>query len=191
MIVESILIGGIILAVLLYLHIFIRPKSFPPGPIPLPIIGNMHLLTAQPQKDFQKLSRKYGDVFSLFFGGWRVVIVNSIEAAKESLIQKTSDFAGRPPSITGMEAARGQKTGHGIDIVFSDYGPYWQTIRKLAHKALKMYGANREQLEKNINVHCGELIERLSSKNGEAFYPRKDLCKSFRLSLDHLLKFYI
>ena len=177
MIVESIVIGGIILAILLYLHIFIRPKSFPPGPIPLPIIGNMHLLTAQPQKDLKRLSHQYGNVFSLFFGGWRVVIVNSIEAAKESLIQKSADFAGRPASITGVEGHRGFKTGRGIDILFSDYGPYWQTIRKLAHKALKLYGANREQLEKNINLHCGQLIERLAAKNGEPFYPKRDLCK--------------
>eukprot|EP00112_Aurelia_sp_Birch-Aquarium-sp1_P013904 Seg298.7 transcript_id=Seg298.7/GoldUCD/mRNA.D3Y31 product="Steroid 17-alpha-hydroxylase/17 20 lyase" protein_id=Seg298.7/GoldUCD/D3Y31 len=130
MIVESILIGGIILLVLLYLHIFIRPKSFPLGPILLPIIGNIHLLTAQPQKDLKALSRKYGDVFSLFFGGWRVVVVNSIEAAKESLIQKSADFAGRPASITGVEGNRGFKTGCGIDILFSDYGPYWHTIPK-------------------------------------------------------------
>ena len=180
MFVETILLGGFTLAVLLYLRIFIRPKSFPPGPIPLPIIGNIHLLTNQPQKDLQKLSKKYGDVFSLFFGGWRVVVVNNIEAAKESLIQKSSDYAGRPPSITGIETARGKKTGCGIDIVFSDYGPYWQTIRKLAHKALKMYGANREQLEKTINVHSAEVMERLSAKEGEPFDPKRDLCKFFQ-----------
>ena len=177
MVIETIFLGVFILALVWYLKVFIRPKAFPPGPIPLPVIGNIHLLGSEPHKACKKLSAKYGDVFSLFFGGYKVVIVSSIDAAKESLIQKSSDFAGRPASYTGIETAKGKATGRGIDIVYSDYGPYWQTIRKLAHKALRMYGANRTELEKVINIHSAELIERLSKKCGEDFDPKRDLCK--------------
>ena len=176
MIVETAILGGFLLAVLWYLKIFVRPKAFPPGPIPLPIIGNIHLLGNEPHKACKKLSRQYGDVFSLFFGGYKVVIVSNIDAAKESLIHKSSEFAGRPLCYTGIETAKGKKTGRGIDIVYSDYGPYWQTIRKLAHKALKMYGANRTQLEQIIVTHTKELIERLEEKHEESFDPKRDLC---------------
>ena len=176
MIIESILLGGFLLAVFWYLKIFVRPKGFPPGPFPLPIIGNIHLLGSEPHKVCMKLSRQFGDVFSLYFGGYKVVIVSCIDAAKESLIHKSTDFAGRPMCYTGIETAKGKKTGRGIDIVYSDYGPYWQTIRKLAHKALKMYGANRTQLEQTIFIHTKELIDRLSSKCEEAFDPKRDLC---------------
>ena len=177
MVVETLIIAGLVLCVLLYAKIFIRPKSFPPGPIPLPVIGNIHLIGSEPQKSLKALAKKYGDVFSVYFGGWPVVVISNIEAAKESLIQKATDFAGRPLSYTGIEAAKGHKTGRGIDIVYSDYGPYWQTIRKLAHKALKMYGANRVQLEKTINIHADELIERLAKIDGQYFDPKRNLCK--------------
>ena len=109
------------------------------------------------------------------------MIVSNIDAAKESLIQKSTDFAGRPPCYTGIEIAKGKKTGRGIDIVYSDYGDYWQTIRKLAHKALRMYGANRVQLEQTINTHASELIMRLGKKCDEAFNPKRDLCQYFIL----------
>ena len=106
-----------------------------------------------------------------------MVIVNSIEAARESLIQKAADFAGRPPSIIGGLFARGEKDDRGIDILFSDYGPYWRTIRKISHHALKLYGHNRENLEQVIKIHSRQLIERIEQKKGAKFYPRKDLCK--------------
>ncbi|XP_065069191.1 steroid 17-alpha-hydroxylase/17,20 lyase-like isoform X3 [Rhopilema esculentum] len=176
MVVVTFIIAGLVLFALIYAKIFIRPKSFPPGPIPLPVIGNIHLIGSEPQKSLKALAKKYGDVFSVYFGGWPVVVISSIEAAKESLIQKSTDFAGRPNSYTGIEAAKGHKTGRGIDIVYSDYGPYWQTIRKLAHKALKMYGANRVQLEKTINTHADELMERLAKIDGQCFDPKRNFC---------------
>ena len=189
MVVETLIIASLVLCVLLYAKIFIRPKSFPPGPTPLPVIGNIHLIGSEPKKSLKALAKKYGDVFSVYFGGWPVVVVSSIEAAKEGLIQKATDFAGRPVSYTGIESAKGHKTGRGIDIVYSDYGPYWQTIRKLAHKALKMYGANRVQLEKTINIHAEELIERLAKIDGQCFDPKRNLCKlcSFYIIFIHYL----
>ena len=92
MIIETAILGGCLLAVLWYLKIFVRPKAFPPGPIPLPIIGNIHLLGNEPHKACKKLSRQYGDVFSLYFGGYKVVVVCNIDAAKESLIHKSREL---------------------------------------------------------------------------------------------------
>eukprot|EP00795_Rhopilema_esculentum_P004849 gene4849-21177_t len=171
----TILIASLVLCALIYVKIFIRPKYFPPGPIPLPVIGNIHLIGSEPQKSLKALAKKYGDVFSVYFGGWPVVVISNIEAAKESLIQKATDFAGRPMSYTGMEVARGEETGRGKDIAFSTYGVYWQTIRKVAHKALKMYGENRMQLERTIITHTEELVERLANKEGQTFDPKKDI----------------
>ena len=79
--------------------------------------------------------------------------------------------------MTGIETAKGKATGRGIDILYSDYGSYWRTIRKTAHKALKMYGTHREELEKVINTHTDQLIKRLQDKNGKPFDPRRDFCK--------------
>ena len=73
--------------------------------------------------------------------------------------------------------AKGEATGRGIDIVFSDYGIYWRTVRKTAHKALQMYGSNRENLERVIQSHSSQLVKRLEGKRGASFDPARDFSK--------------
>ena len=71
-----------------YLHHVFSLKKYPPGPFPLPIIGNLHLLGSDPHEDFHRLSKKFGDVYGFSFGMNRLVVVNAIEPAKEALVSK-------------------------------------------------------------------------------------------------------
>ena len=71
-----------------YLHHVFSLKKYPPGPFPLPIVGNLHLLGPDPHEDFNRLAKKHGDVFGLSFGMNRLVIVNAIEPAKEALVTR-------------------------------------------------------------------------------------------------------
>ena len=149
-------------------------KVFPPGPTPLPIIGNLNLLGKKPHITLKELSKKYGDVFSISLGSKRVVIINSIEPAWEALVHKGADFAGRPTDhYTAEVFSRGYK-----DILFSDYGPEWKTVRKIAHSSLKMYGTGMERLEKLMMKEIEELIKRLDAKIGQSIDPTLDLCES-------------
>ena len=52
------------------------------------MIGNLHLLGDHPHKVFREMSVKYGSVFGISFGMKRVVIINSVEPAKEALLTK-------------------------------------------------------------------------------------------------------
>ena len=55
-------------------------KKYPPGPIPLPLVGNLHLLGAKPYESFKKLARTYGDVMSFSFGSQRIIVINGIHS---------------------------------------------------------------------------------------------------------------
>lgn len=70
----------------------------PPGPLPLPILGNLALLGKFdcPFEGFSALSKIYGNVYSLTFGSVRGVIVNDLETIKEVLNQNGKFFGGRP-----------------------------------------------------------------------------------------------
>ncbi|KAK4418737.1 Labd-13Z-ene-9,15,16-triol synthase, chloroplastic [Sesamum alatum] len=59
-----------------------KSAKLPPGPYPLPIIGNILLLGSKPHQSLAKLSRKYGSVMSLKLGSMTTVVVSSPEAAK-------------------------------------------------------------------------------------------------------------
>jgi len=70
----------------------------PPGPLPLPVIGNLALLGKYdvPFEGFSALSKIYGDVYSLTLGTIRCVVVNNLETIKEVLNQNGVFFGGRP-----------------------------------------------------------------------------------------------
>lgn len=45
-----------------------RRKSFPPGPWPLPILGNLGVLSGLPHRKLHKLAAKYGGLMYLQLG---------------------------------------------------------------------------------------------------------------------------
>ena len=61
--------GLVLLWVLItYVEHLISLRKYPKGPFPLPLIGNIKLLTKKPYLDFIELGKRYGDVFSFSFG---------------------------------------------------------------------------------------------------------------------------
>lgn len=146
-------------------------KNYPPGPFPLPLIGNLHQLKDANFVALRNLSKIYGDVLSVSLGNKRVVIINAIEPAREALVQKSIDYAGRPQDIfTAGKITRGFK-----DIAFADYGPIWQSLRKLAHTSLKLYGAGMEKMEDFIQAEADDLCERIEEMKGKPIDPHKDI----------------
>ena len=69
-----------------------KPSNFPPGPTPLPLIGNLYNISGKEHivKHFRRLRKEYGDVFSLSIGPHWVTVVNGIEALRELFIKKGS-----------------------------------------------------------------------------------------------------
>ncbi len=174
MILEIIYAGGIGLLIYIFVNYLIQLselKKYPPGPIPLPIIGNIHLLGRKPHESLVQLSKKYGPVMSLTFGTQRIVVINAIEQAREALLKKGEEFAGRPQDIHAASIV----THEYNDIAFADYGNAWKMMRKVAHGSLKMYGAGMEDLEGKIQLEIQELFTRFDGKSGTPFNPHHDL----------------
>lgn len=77
------------------------PLPEPPGPKPIPILGNLHLLGKYevPFQGFTDLAKKYGDVYKLKLGATPCLVVNSVEKIREVLNQNGKFFGGRPDFI--------------------------------------------------------------------------------------------
>ncbi|KAI3735626.1 hypothetical protein L6452_15133 [Arctium lappa] len=104
---------------------YIHRKKLPPGPYPLPIIGNLHLLGNLPHRSLHKLSQKYGSIMSIRLGSVNAVIVSSPNAAKLFLGTHDAIFASRPKVQLSKYLYHGNK-----GILLSEYGEYWRNIRK-------------------------------------------------------------
>lgn len=100
--------------------------SLPPGPRPLPILGNLAALGALPHRSLQKLANTYGPLMYLRLGSVPTLVVSSAEMAKRILKTHDKVFASRP-RLTCCEIM-----GYGSQIfAFLPYGDQWQNARKL------------------------------------------------------------
>ncbi|KAL9997585.1 putative cytochrome P450 [Helianthus debilis subsp. tardiflorus] len=128
--VEFVIIISAVLSLIL-VSILAKFKSFrsnlPPGPLGLPIVGNLHQLHTNHLSDhLWQLSKRYGPLMSLRLGRVKVVVVSSAQMAKEVLKKNDVIFCSRPV-FTGQE-----KITYGYKgLVLTPYNDYWREMRKI------------------------------------------------------------
>ncbi|XP_059211347.1 steroid 17-alpha-hydroxylase/17,20 lyase [Centropristis striata] len=150
----------------------LRPASSRPGSIPglprLPVLGSLPWLGGglPPHLLFTQLARRYGSVFSLFLGPHYTVVVNSHQHAREVLLQRGRDFAGRPSMVTTDLLTRGGK-----DIAFSDYTPLWKLHRRLVHNSFTLFGEGTSRLQDIVLSSVDSLCAELLSNGRRGFDP--------------------
>ncbi|GKD07292.1 cytochrome P450 [Tanacetum coccineum] len=80
-----------------------RRSRLPPGPYPLPIIGNILALGDKPHRSLTQLSTRYGPLMSLKLGSITTIVVSSSEIAKEFFLTHDKAFSNRSiPNIAKL-----------------------------------------------------------------------------------------
>ncbi|KAK7891937.1 hypothetical protein WMY93_023900 [Mugilogobius chulae] len=147
--------------------ISIRPKNFPPGPTPLPVLGNLHNLSLDnPLQDFERLRKKYGNVYSLYLGSKPMVMLCGVQAIKEALVNKGVEFAGRPQDMYV------NITTENKGVILADYGPKWKEHRRFALMTLRNFGLGKESMEERILGEIKHTTAELESKIGSTLSPQ-------------------
>nr|XP_043606622.1 7-ethoxycoumarin O-deethylase-like [Erigeron canadensis] len=103
-----------------------KPKTLPPGPTRLPIIGNLHLLGDQPHQSLTKLAKIHGPIMSLKLGHITTVVISSAVAAKEVLQKRDLDFSSRhiPDALNAHNHSK-------YSVAWLPVGTQWRTLRKI------------------------------------------------------------
>ncbi|KAM3932768.1 cytochrome P450 2F2-like [Leptodactylus fuscus] len=140
-----------------------KHKNFPPGPMWLPIIGNLHLFNLRnPYETMTQLSKKYGSIFSFQMGSEKVVVLCGYEAVKDALLQHGNDFSNRPqiPLIAALT--------RGYGVVFAK-DENWNVMRRFTFITLRQLGVGSKAMESVINEECDMLLEAIKSYEGKPF----------------------
>nr|XP_061806329.1 cytochrome P450 2K1-like [Nerophis lumbriciformis] len=139
--------------------------SEPPGPRPLPLLGNLlHLNLRAPHRTLLEMSKKYGPVFTFHLGPKKVVVLAGYQTVKEALVEHAEEFGEREPLNTFKE----DKMDHGVVMTNGDT---WKEMRRFALSNLKDFGMGRKACEDKIVEECQHLLEvfRNFKGNDEAF----------------------
>ncbi|XP_028577803.2 cytochrome P450 2K6-like [Podarcis muralis] len=138
-------------------------QNLPPGPRPLPLIGNLHIMDLKrPHRTMLKLSKQYGPVFSIQMGPQKTVVLTGYETLKEALVNQADAFADRP--IVPMF----QEFGRGFGLTLSN-GENWKVMRRFALSTLRDYGMGKKTIEDRIIEECSVLIKKFESYEGNPF----------------------
>ncbi len=88
---DIVLVFVIILGLVYYIKSSQHPERFPPGPrAPLPVLGDAYLLGQDFIHAFKGLRKKYGDVFGMWLGPRRGVVVCDFDNMQELLSKPES-----------------------------------------------------------------------------------------------------
>ncbi|XP_058399575.1 cytochrome P450 2C19-like isoform X2 [Diceros bicornis minor] len=142
-----------------------RKAKLPPGPTPLPVIGNILQLDVNDiSKSLINLSKVYGPVFTLYLGLKPTVVLHGYEAVKEALIDLGEEFSGRGHFPIFERASKGQ------GIVFSN-GKRWKEIRRFCLMTLRNFGMGKRSIEDRVQEEARCLVEELRKTNASPCNP--------------------
>ncbi|XP_056419953.1 cytochrome P450 2K1-like [Hyla sarda] len=140
-----------------------RYSNFPPGPRPLPIIGNaLTMDLATPHKTFLELSKKYGTVFSIQMGFDKIVILCGYETIKDALVNHAEEFSDRPH----IELFSKTTKDHGL--IFAN-GENWKAMRRFTLSTLRDYGMGKKGIEHKIMDEASCLVQAFKEHKGNPF----------------------
>lgn len=131
-----------------------RLKNLPPGPLSIPIIGNIHQLKHPLHRTLQNLSQKYGQVFSLRFGSRLVVVVSSPSVVHECFTKNDIVLANRPPLLAAKHIGYNFTT-----VTVAPYGDHWRNVRRIisleilsTHRLNSFYGIRKGEIAKLVQT---------------------------------------
>ncbi|ETW76399.1 cytochrome P450 monooxygenase 15 [Heterobasidion irregulare TC 32-1] len=153
----------------------------PPGPTRLPILGNfLDVPVRTSWETYASWAKRYGDIMSLEVFGETIVVINSMEIARNLLEKRGAIYSDRP-AITAYEV---MKYDHFITV--TRYGRYWKNCRKITDHVLRQSAAMAYRSMQTQKV--AEFLAKLVYTPDQVLYHIKHLSASVVMSFTYGLE---
>ncbi|KAI3616408.1 cytochrome p450 [Moniliophthora roreri] len=132
----------------------------PPGPKPLPIIGNVFDIPREKESEsYWKFAQDYGDLVFLSVLGKTILVVNSYETANELFEKRGNNYSDRNdlPMINDL-MGWDWSFGHMPQFQSSVISAFWPTQLKEAHKLIRRMLHHPDDLVNHLRYNSASTI---------------------------------
>ncbi|KAL6867498.1 hypothetical protein ACP4OV_015522 [Aristida adscensionis] len=112
-------------------------RNLPPGPRPLPLVGNLFELSALPHRSFARLAARHGPLMTLRLGAITTVVASTAGAARDVLQRHDAVFAAH----SVPDAARACENDLRSMGWLPPSSPLWRALRKVC--AVELFAPRR------------------------------------------------
>lgn len=162
---QGVLLFILVLLLVKYLK-NLPPKSYPPGPLALPLLGNfLNVGIKDPVGSCVKLVETYGDVITVDLGVGNVcVLLSGLKGFREAFVEQAETFTDRPSYPLNDRLSKG------LGLISSS-GHVWRQQRRFALSTLKYFGVGKKTLENSILQESQSLCDAYLAERGMPFNP--------------------
>ncbi|OCH93695.1 CyP450 monooxygenase [Obba rivulosa] len=107
----------------------ISTLPLPPGPKPLPLVGNiLDVPTTLPWRTYAEWAKTYGDIIHMRSFGQTIIILNSYSTVIDLFEKRSSNYSNR------LQTEMPILMGWGWDFAIMEYGQRWRRHRRAFHQ---------------------------------------------------------
>ncbi|KAM4642700.1 cytochrome P450 2G1-like [Discoglossus pictus] len=164
---SSVLLGAftIIIVILYFVKQTWRRRNLPPGPFPLPVLGNFLQMNKEGLVPYMvKMGEKYGPICTIHIGSRPTVILSGYGAIKKALVDFGDGFLSRG-YLPVLERCLDNS---GLSL---STGEEWKQLRQFSLLTLRDFGMGKKTLEEPIQKEAQYLVEHFRNTNQEPTDP--------------------
>ncbi|CAD5209392.1 unnamed protein product [Bursaphelenchus okinawaensis] len=168
----------IILAItaVLFYNYYWKRRNLPPGPPPLPLVGNHHTLESSTHWPdvFVKWSQQYGRIFTYWMSEMPIIAITDADIVNKVFVKDGDSFTDRFSLGTLDDMCRGGQYG----LIFAGW-KYARDHRRFGLRVFRDFGVGKNQMQENILHEIDTLLHKIEEEREKSeefdLFPHTDI----------------